>query len=137
MEITDIPFARTIGLQRSTSGELTLDYKEGVMNHLQTIAAAAQFSLAELASGECLQELFPELVGTVIPVIRDSRLKFKKPAHSSITALASASEKAISRFRRQLEMKGRALITIDVEVQDTTGTVTSSGWFSWYVQSSS
>lgn len=77
MEITEIPFARTIGLKKSDSGVLELTFGDSLYNHLQTIAASAQYSLAELATGDYMQQLFPELVGKVLPVleIRVSSLK--------------------------------------------------------------
>lgn len=137
MEITDVPFAKTIGLAKSESGRLNLAYGDGILNHVNTIAAAAQFSLAELASGDYLQTLFPELIGKVLPVLRDSRLKYKKPAGSTITAHVRASDKDVAKFNRQLAKKGRALITIDVDIKDAEESVTSSGSFVWYIQESS
>lgn len=134
MEITKVPFAQTIGLTKAEDGTLQLQHNKSVMNHVQTIAAAAQYSLAELACGNYLQQLFPELIGQVLPVLRDSRLKYKKPAASTISAHVSTKEKALARFNQQFEKKGRALITIDVEVKDVDGVVTSKGNFVWYVQ---
>lgn len=134
MEITDIPFARTLGLEKSTNGVLELGFDAGVMNHLQTIAAAAQFSLAELASGEYLMQVFPELTDKVVPVLRDSRLKYKRPANSRISAYALSTDKDIAKFREQYERKGRGLISVHVEVKDAGGNLVSAGSFSWYIQ---
>ena len=134
MEVTNIPFAKTIGLKRNGSGTLELGFVDGLMNHVQTVAAAAQFSLAELASGEHLLQLFPELIGKAIPVLRDSRLKYRKPAKSEVSAHPSTKDKAVTRFREQYEKKGRGLISIDVEIRDTAGIITSAGSFSWYIQ---
>ena len=134
MEITEIPFAKTIGLRKADSGILELCFDESIHNHLQTVAASAQYSLAELASGEHLQQLFPGLIKQALPVLRDSRLKFRQPAQSTVSAFPSVSEKAVAKFTAQLEKKGRALIAIDVAVKDRGGTVTSSGSFSWYVR---
>ena len=133
MEIIDIPYAKTIGLIKKEEGTLWLENVPSLHNHVQTIAAAAQFSLAELASGDYLLKLFPELVGQVVPVLRDSRLKYRKPAASSISAHASVSDKSLNKFRNLFEKKGRALITIDVEIRDTQDVVTSNGSFVWYV----
>lgn len=135
MEITEIPFARTIGLKKAASDVLELHFDESIQNHLQTVAASAQYSLAELASGEHLQKLFPELIGKVVPVLRDSRLKFRKPAQSKVSAFPAVSKKAVTKFINQYEKKGRALIVIEVSVKDAVGTVTSHGSFTWYVQS--
>jgi acyl-coenzyme A thioesterase PaaI-like protein len=132
MEITHIPYAQTIGLEKGKDGILRLNNDESLHNHVQTIAAAAQFSLAELASGEHLLTLFPELVEQVVPILRDSRLKYKKPATSTISAHASVREKSVSKFTRQLDKKGRALITVKVEIRDHNGVVTSSGLTTWW-----
>lgn len=133
MEITNIPFAQTVGLVKGADGVLKFNYDEALFNHLQTIAAGAQYSLAELASGDHLLSLFPELVEKVIPVLRNSQLKYKSPAATSISAHPSVSDKAVAKFRKQLEKKGRALITINVDIKDTAGVITSSGSFLWYV----
>ena len=101
---------------------------------MQTIAASAQFALAETASGEALQEKFPELAGKVIPILRDSPVKFRKPATKAITASPSVSDEAISRFREQFEKKGRSSISVNVELRDAEGVVTCTGVFNWFVQ---
>ena len=134
MEITDIPFAQTLGLKKSVDGVLELGFDSGVMNHLQTIAAAAQFSLAELASGDYLMHLFPELLGEGVPILRDSRLKYKRPAKSKISAYASSSDKDIAKFKEHYDRKGRSLLSVSVEVKDTGGNVVSAGRFRWYMQ---
>ena len=90
--------------------------------------------LAELASGDCLLKLFPGLLGKVVPVLRDSRLKFKRPARSKVSAFPLVSEKAVAKFTAQLENRRRALITVDVAVKDAEQLVTSVGRFVWYVQ---
>lgn len=134
MEITEVPFAKTIALKKTGSGHLELQLDESLHNHLQTIAAGAQYSLAELASGDHLQGLFPELVDKVVPVLRDSRFKFKRPATSKVSAFASTSGKSVEKFTAQFAKKGRALIIVDVKVKDTDGFVTGFGFFSWYVK---
>jgi acyl-coenzyme A thioesterase PaaI-like protein len=63
MDVTKIPFVEKVGIVRQPDGGLGLPFNESVHNHLQTIHASAQFTLAETASGEVLQVLFPEIVG--------------------------------------------------------------------------
>jgi acyl-coenzyme A thioesterase PaaI-like protein len=87
MDVTKIPFVEKVGIIRATEGELELPFTETIQNHLQTIHASAQFALAETASGEILATSFPELVGKVIPVLKDSQMKFKKPANTTISGL--------------------------------------------------
>lgn len=105
-----------------------------MLNHINTIHASAQFTLAETQSGLHLQKLFPELEGKVLPVLRDAQIKYKKPAQERIIALASVDEEALKKFRVQFEKKGRALIEIHVEIRDINAILTCVGDFSWFIQ---
>ena len=134
MNVIKIPFVEKVGIQKSANGELELPFTKDVHNHLQTIHASAQFTLAETSSGEILQTLFPKLVGKVIPVLRESRIKFKKPANKSICAYPSVSNESRSKFSEQFSKKGRASISVKVVVRDTEGTVTCTGTYNWFVQ---
>jgi acyl-coenzyme A thioesterase PaaI-like protein len=134
MKVIEIPFVDKIGIQRNSDGELELPFYTGVQNHLETIHASAQFALAETASGEILQHSFPELVGKVVPVLRESQIKFKKPAHKKIIACPSVTSESLSKFEEQISKKGRALISVEVQVKDVDGQVTCTGTFKWFVQ---
>jgi acyl-coenzyme A thioesterase PaaI-like protein len=134
MNLTEIPFVKEFGIQKGADGNLSLPFNEGVLNHLQTISAAAQFALAETASGEMLQILFPDLVGKIVPVLRGSQIKFKKPATKLIVAYPFVSDENIEKFNKQFFKKGRALILVTVEVKDIENTSTCVGTFSWFVQ---
>jgi len=134
MDVSEIPFAKVVGIVSGTSGNLELPFSERVQNHLQTIHASAQFTLAESASGKELQEQFPELVGKVVPLLRGSQIKFRKPATQTIIAHPSVAQEAVERFRAHLSKRGRASISVQVEVRDREGTVTSTGVFDWFVQ---
>ena len=135
MDVLKIPFVETVGITKTADGKLELAFKKDVQNHLETVHASAQFTLAETASGEALQQQFPELVGKVVPLLRDSEVKFKKPALQNIYAEASISDESRSKFKEQFSKKGRAAIGVDVTVKDAEGTVTCVGAFNWLVQS--
>jgi acyl-coenzyme A thioesterase PaaI-like protein len=135
MDVTKIPFVEKVGIMRSTNGVLELPFNEDVHNHLQTIHASAQFALAETASGEILQSIFPELVGKVIPVLRESQIKFKKPAIKTISAHPTVSNEAISKFKEQFKKKGRSSISVNVEIKNCENVVTCVSIFKWFVQS--
>ncbi|NQU25730.1 MAG: YiiD C-terminal domain-containing protein [Candidatus Nealsonbacteria bacterium] len=108
MDVTKIPFAEKVGIVRSAEGSLELPFSHSVQNHVQTLHASAQFTLAETASGEILQISFPELVGKAVPVLRDSQIRFRKPAAKAITAHPVVSDEAISRFKERFAKKGRS-----------------------------
>ncbi len=134
MEIINTPFIKKVGIQKSQDGKLELNFNDSVHNHLQTIHAGALFTLAESASGEILQIKFPELVGKVVPVARDSKIKYKKPATMSVIALPSISEEVIVKFKELFKKKKRASIAVDVEVKDSEGSLVCTGTFNWFIQ---
>lgn len=134
MNVTEIPFVKKVGITQSSNGELELPFTDETHNHLATIHASAQFTLAETASGEYLQTLFPELEGKVIPVLRDASIKFKKPALKTILAYPSIVNESQEKFTAQFSKKGRASITVDVEIKDIENTVTCVATYNWFVQ---
>lgn len=134
MNILEIPFVKKIGVEKKSDSELSLNFNESVKNHLGTIHASAQFALAETASGDMLQVTFPLLVGKVIPVLRDSNIKFKKPAIKSIVAKSIITSEAVEKFNNQYNAKGRGLIPVEVEIKDSDGNMTCTGRFNWFIQ---
>lgn len=134
MHVTDIPFVKLVGIEKSHDGRLELPLNDSLLNHLQSIHASAQFALAETASGHHLQLLFPELVGKVVPVLRESQIKYKKPATHSIHATVSCGEETIGKFRSQFSRKGRAVIALEVNVTDVEGKLCSIATFHWFIQ---
>ena len=135
MDATTIPFVEKVGVIRSSVGLLELGFNESIQNHLQTIHASAQFALAETASGEILQSVFPELEGKVAPVLREAQIKYKKPATKSISTHPTVSDEAVSKFKEQFARKGRSTISVNVEITDSENVVTCVGIFKWFVQS--
>jgi len=134
MNLIEIPFVQKVGVEKNAGGFLQLHFDESVHNHLQSIHASAQFTLAETASGELLLTRFPKLVGKVTFVLRGSQIKFKKPALKSIVAYATTSTDSVQKFKEQILEKGRASISVNVDVKDEEGTVISTGIFNWLVQ---
>lgn len=133
MNATQIPFVQLLGLN-DDKNKLSLDLKDNVKNHINTIHAGAQFTLAETKSGLFLQELFPELEGKVLPILRDAQIKYKKPALEKIIAYASVKDESIEKFKIQFEKKGRGSIVIDVELKDINNVCTAQAVFSWFIQ---
>lgn len=134
MNITLIPFVQSVGIKQKSEGQLILPFKKELCNHLETMHAAAQFTLAETASGELLQRLFPELKDKVVPLLRSSEIKFKKPSTKELTAFASISDEDVTHFIDQLKRKNRASITVEVNLKDSSSELTCSASFNWFVQ---
>jgi len=134
MDILIIPFVEKVGIQKRYDGILQLEVDRGVQNHLQSIHAGAQFTLAETASGAFLQTLFPDVASNVIPVLRGSQIKYKKPALKKLSAFASVIHETIEPFKQQLTQKGRALISVHVVLKDEDDLITCEGEFDWFIQ---
>ena len=133
MQVTEIPFVKHLRIDKDAQGNLSLPFNHEMQNHLQTVHASAQFALAETASGEYLQKLFPELVGKVVPLLRDAQVKFKKPAQTYVTAIPSVDETEIETFRNQIEKKGRGSIHVNVTVRDEAGSTSCTATYNWFV----
>ncbi|MDH4333154.1 MAG: DUF4442 domain-containing protein [Desulfobulbaceae bacterium] len=136
MDVTQIPFNKFIEITYSGTDEhvLELGFKDTMKNHLGTFHASAQFALAEACSGLSLQKNFPHLANSVVPVLRKSDTKFKKPALSGIQAKARITTETKKSFEEQFEKKGRATIAVPVEIIDQNGIVTMTGTYEWFVQ---
>jgi hypothetical protein len=135
MDLAAIPFAKLIGITPSNNEfifELVDDVK--YTNHLGTVAAAAQFSLAEFASGQWMINTFPDIAPKVIPVLRKSEVKFKKPAFGKVRARVNVSNEVILQFNHQLTQSKRALISINVLVINDHDEAVMSGIYEWFIQ---
>ena len=133
MKASDIPFAKYVGINEDND-TLSLEFEDNLLNHVKTIHASAQFTLAETDSGIYLQTLFPEYKGKVVPLLREAKIKYKKPALEKITAHSSVSQEEIEKFKNIFDKKKRGTITVTVDIKDINQVVTSQATFTWFVQ---
>lgn len=134
IRVTDIPFVKKIGIRETGESTLELPCDDSLHNHIRTVHAGAQFALAETASGAHLLALFPELETEVLPVLKDSRIRYRNTTSRAITAYSSVPDGAVEKFLNHYRRKGRALITIHVVVRDDTGLLICESSFNWFVQ---
>lgn len=135
MNLKEIPFAKLLAISDSTSEFLfELSDDEKYTNHLGTVAAAAQFSLAEFASGQWLIHAFPEYATQVIPVLRKSEVKFRKPAMGRVRARAIVNDESRDQFLTDLTQRKRALVTIVIELVNDDLEIVMSGTYEWFIQ---
>ena len=132
MNITTIPFVEHLGIQQEQQ-HLVLEPSKILENHIGTLHASVQFTLAESQSGLFLQSEFPD-IGEVVALLRGSTVKYKSPAKSKLMAHASLHQESKDKFMEQFIKKGRAGITVQVEVRDSENIVTMRGEFTWFIQ---
>ena len=133
--VTELPFNSFLGIQRASDSTQILRLPGGghYLNHLGTVHASALLALAEASSGEFLLRHFGSSAGFV-PVVRRIEAKFRKPAHGAVGSSASAAPGALSQLDTDLAAKGRALISIAVELHDESGTHALSATVEWFIQ---
>ena len=129
-----IPFANYVGVTKRNKKLLQLIPHNDVENHIGTVHAAAQFTLAETQSGLYLLSLFPEYADEVIPLLRSSNIKYKYPATTELVAVATVTEENKTKFEEEFLRRGRAMLLVKVKVKDTQDNITMIGDFGWYVQ---
>lgn len=132
-DILDIPYVRAMGIRRAADGRLELPADDHLHNHLDTLAAGAQCSLAEVASGDCLLNLLPEFAVDFVPVLRSSQVKYYALTRGPLKAFASVSQPALDKLQSQLQRRGRGLVAVDVMVQDEREQVTCVAVFTWFI----
>jgi acyl-coenzyme A thioesterase PaaI-like protein len=132
--VIELPFNQFIGLQPSPDANALLQVPAGAhyLNHLGTVHASAQLALAEATSGEFLLKQLGSIEG-IVPVVRRLEARFRKPANGVVAANASVEDEALSRLIEELKAKGRALITVKIELHDESGAHTLSASVEWFV----
>jgi len=130
---TDIPFNQFLGL-RWNGPELALPADPKYRNHLGTVHASAQFSLAEAASGQWLLETFGDSAADFMAVVRHVDAKFRRPAAGELTARADVPAEEAERFQDTLQKRGRAAIPVHIQVSSADGEITLEATFEWFAQ---
>jgi hypothetical protein len=136
MEITDLPFNKFIGICRAENPEYALQLPDSpqYLNHMGNVHAVAQISLAEASSGEYLLQLFKSSSAHYIPVVRRMETKFRRPAQGMIFSRIKCDAQVLEKFTSELDAKGRALISVGVDIEDANKVVTMHALVDWYVQ---
>jgi len=131
--VTELPFNKLLNLEAAgDDAKLRLPSGGQYLNHLGTVHAGALLALAEAGSGEFLLRALGGADG-VVPVVRRLEAKFRKPANGAVTAAASVAEGALDELRAGLAGKGRALISVNVELHDESGAHVLSASVEWFI----
>ncbi|HWA26135.1 MAG TPA: DUF4442 domain-containing protein [Lacunisphaera sp.] len=136
MKVTDLAYNQALGIRAAPPGALhllELPFGPLVRNHLGTVHAAAQFSLAEAASAECLLRNFGPAVGDVFAVVRGVEVKYRKPGTSDLLAFGTPDAQTRERLGSELAGRGRTNAVILIDLKDRAGTLTFHGKFEWFL----
>jgi acyl-coenzyme A thioesterase PaaI-like protein len=136
VKVTDLAYNQALGIRAAPAGTghlLELPLSPLVQNHLQTMHAAAQFSLAEAASAECLQRIFGAALGEVFAVVRTVEVKYRQPATGDLLAYGEPDENTRAHLVEEVTRRGRSSAVIRIDLKDRNGTLTFHARFEWFI----
>ena len=137
MDVIDIPFNRHINIEKPQgpgSELLEISASAWHLNHIGTVHACVQLSLAEAGSGEFLMQTLPGFKDRASGVLRRVEAKFKNPMHGKISARAVSTAAEMRDPAEVLSTKGRAIIPVTIEVIDADNVVGLHATFHWFIQ---
>ena len=137
MHVTDLAINKTLGMQLAPPRDshiLEMPESPLLLNHVGTVHASVQFALAEASSGEFLLRHLGDAQSQVFAVLRTSDVKFRKPAHGALRASARFADGVADTLPGELAARGRALVSVLVEVADAQGVITMTGQYDWFLQ---
>lgn len=94
------------------------------VNHFGVTYAGSLFSVAEMLGGVLSLVSF-ELDG-MVPVVKASSIRFRRPARGVIRAEVSLSEAEIARVRSDAEATGKGEFELEAVLTDSTGEVVAT-----------
>lgn len=135
MEILDIPFHRFLNIKKHIGEEYIFEAAERpeYLNHLGTIHACFQLTIAEASSGEFLSQEFNELRSALIPVVRKTEAKYHRPANGTLYSKATFELTNKSDILKELESKKRVIIKVKVEIFNEQKQKTLTVVFDWFI----
>jgi len=136
MDILSIPFHKYLNIKRSGISNyiFEIEVRPEYHNHLGTIHACVQLSLAEASSGEFLLQEFRDLKDVLIPVVRRSEAKYNKPAKGNLYTKAKFLHSSRKEIYDNLINKNRALVQVLVTVVDEEENKIATVIFDWFIK---
>ena len=137
MKVPEIPFNEFLGIKQAPgeSGTLLeLDESSSFLNHIGTVHACVQLSLAEASSGEFLMRALPEYESRAVAVLRRVEAKFRNPIRGKIFSRAVTTESEVRQAAQSLASKGRAMVAVTIEIVDNSGVVGMAATFEWFAR---
>jgi len=126
----NIPFIQLLDI----NDDISLDFKNIITNHINSIHAGALFTLAETKSGNYLNQIFKDYDNEVLALLRESKVKYKKIAKSKIYSFASINKDEKKKFLEIMKRRKKAIINISVTLKDEEDDIVFIGIFTWYIQ---
>ncbi len=132
MQISDLPFNRTIGLQID-GDSVWLKQQDHLLNHVGSLHASVIHGLAEGASGHFLilnlLPLFPES----LVLAKRATIQYKRPASGDCHACAAVSDVSLQACIATLRRRNRTVLTVPVNVY-CKGHIIATAEIDWWLR---
>lgn len=102
-------------------GEVPVD---GNTNHIGTMYAGVLFTVAEILGGAISLASFDS--GEFYPIVKDLQIRFRRPARTTVRAIASLDDAAIAAATSEAAANGKADFVLEAELTDTEGVVVAT-----------
>ena len=128
---SSVPILDAMGVRvlEATSGHAVAELPpEPNVNHFGVTYAGSLYSVAEMLGGVLAMATFDlegELAGFV-PLVKESTIRFRRPAVGAVRAAASLSEAEISRVRDDALATGKGEFVLEAVLTDAQGEVVAS-----------
>jgi acyl-coenzyme A thioesterase PaaI-like protein len=125
--MTDYPFVERAGLElvHVSRGRAVLRIPfEPNINHVGMVYAGALFTVAEVPGGVLFASAFD--LSRFYPIVGEMKVRFAKPARTSVLVDARMADDEIDRVAAELEANGKAKWVLVQEVVDESGTVVAT-----------
>lgn len=135
MTLLDLKYNQNLNIQNTNKTDciFMLAMNDKLQNHIKSFHAGAIFSLAEATSAQFLINNFKEFEKNVIPLLRATNTKYKKPCLTNIYAKAFLVNDSKEDIISMIIDKKRALVNIKVEIIDDADTIIFTGIFEWFL----
>jgi len=134
MGIKDIRFHQWLGIEDAEAPFIFgMQENPDMLNHVGSIHACIQLTLAEASAGEFLRRQFINHAAQLIPVVRKNEGKFSKPANGKLMAMVDFYNCNKDDILKEIESKSRFSIQTKVVLTDESGAKTLTAVFDWFV----
>jgi thioesterase domain-containing protein len=93
-------------------------------NHLGAMYAGTLFGMAEMLGGALM--FASADFEKYLPVVKDLQIRYRRPARSDITAVATLDAETLARITTEARESGRSEYRVDATLTDTEGNVVAT-----------
>jgi acyl-coenzyme A thioesterase PaaI-like protein len=125
-------FDMKLGLIQENELELILCEHAEYKNHVGTVHAGAQFSLADAASGAMVANAFLDLFSLgITPLVSQSTANYKKAAYGNLHAKATIERAEQERVRQEIQTANKSHVVVQIILSDEQEAIVSEMSFKW------